>query len=179
MLSLSSCKINYTFSGASYSADTQTFSVAFFQNQASIVNPSLSNVFTEALKDRVNAQTKLKLVQQNGEEAFPQIREKGKFYTDDFYVFVWKVEGDKITRIVFPPDLSQEGTDVSDYKDDNNVSITKMFVTIANSEKGEGWSGEYLRTNPEDKKIEKKVTYIKKVVYNDTTYILGGGYYLN
>ncbi|HNV94897.1 MAG TPA: LptE family protein [Bacteroidales bacterium] len=67
MLSLSSCKINYTFSGASYSADTQTFSVAFFQNQASIVNPSLSNVFTEALKDRVNAQTKLKLVQQNGD----------------------------------------------------------------------------------------------------------------
>ena len=62
-----SCKINYTFSGASYSADTQTFNVAFFQNQASIVNPSLSNVFTEALKDRINAQTKLKLVQQNGD----------------------------------------------------------------------------------------------------------------
>lgn len=62
-----SCKINYTFSGASYSADTQTFNVAFFQNQAAIVNPSLSNVFTEALKDRINAQTKLKLVQQNGD----------------------------------------------------------------------------------------------------------------
>ncbi|NYT13855.1 MAG: hypothetical protein GKC01_05020 [Candidatus Methanofastidiosa archaeon] len=119
------------------------------------------------------------LVQEKGEEAFPQIREKGKFYEGDFYVFVWKVEGDKITRIVFPPDLSQEGTDVSDYKDDNNVSITNMFVAIANSEKGEGWSGEYLRTNPADKKIEKKVTYIKKVVYGDTTYILGGGYYLN
>jgi signal transduction histidine kinase len=119
------------------------------------------------------------LVQEKGEEAFPQIREKGKFYADDFYVFVWKVEGDNITRIVFPPDLSQEGTDVSDYKDDNNVSITNMFVTIANSGKGEGWSGQYLRTNPLDNKIEKKVTYIKKVVYGDTTFILGGGYYLN
>ncbi|HNU61831.1 MAG TPA: cache domain-containing protein [Methanofastidiosum sp.] len=119
------------------------------------------------------------LVQEKGEEAFPQIREKGKFYTDDTYVFVWKVEGDKITRVVFPPDLAQEGTDVSDYKDDNNVSITSMFVTIANSEKGEGWSGEYLRTNPADNKIEKKVTYIKKVVYNDTTYVLGAGYYIN
>lgn len=62
-----SCKINYTFSGASYSADTQTFNVAFFQNQAPIVNPSLSNVFTEALKEKINAKTKLKLVQQNGD----------------------------------------------------------------------------------------------------------------
>ncbi|MGQ9846713.1 MAG: LptE family protein [Bacteroidales bacterium] len=66
-ISFTSCKISYTFSGASYSADTQTFSVAFFQNQAPIVNPSLSNVFTEALKDKINAQTKLKLVQQNGD----------------------------------------------------------------------------------------------------------------
>ncbi|NSW45418.1 MAG: hypothetical protein HPY79_06365, partial [Bacteroidales bacterium] len=67
LVGFSSCKINYTFSGASYSADTQTFSVDFFQNQATLVNPSLSNVFTEALKDKINAQTKLKLVQQNGD----------------------------------------------------------------------------------------------------------------
>ncbi len=64
---VTSCKINYTFSGASYTADTQTFSVSYFQNQSTLINPSLSNVFTEALKDRINAQTKLKLVQQNGD----------------------------------------------------------------------------------------------------------------
>jgi len=119
------------------------------------------------------------LVQEKGEEAFPQIREKGKFYTGDTYVFVWKIEGDKITRVVFPPDLTQEGADVSDYRDDNNVSISNMFMAIANSDKGEGWSGQYLRTNPIDNKIEKKVTYIKKVVHGDTTYVLGAGYYLN
>ncbi len=67
LLTLMGCKINYTFSGASYSADVQTFSVAFFQNQAPLVNPSLSNVFTEALKDRINNQTKLKLVSSNGD----------------------------------------------------------------------------------------------------------------
>jgi hypothetical protein len=64
---LTSCKVNYTFSGASYSANIQTFSVAFFQNQAPLVNPSLSNVFTEALKDRISSLTRLKLVQQNGD----------------------------------------------------------------------------------------------------------------
>lgn len=66
-ISLIGCKINYTFSGASYSADVQTFNVAFFQNQAPLVNPSLSNVFTEALKDRINNQTKLKLISSNGD----------------------------------------------------------------------------------------------------------------
>ena len=63
----SSCKINYTFSGASYSADINTFTVAFFQNQAPIINPSLSNVFTESLKDRISQQTKLKLSQKDGD----------------------------------------------------------------------------------------------------------------
>jgi len=118
------------------------------------------------------------LFQQRGEEAFPIFREKGKFYNDDTYIFVWKVEGDEITRIVFPPDLTQEGTDVSDYRDDNNVSLTEMFMTIAN-EKGEGWSGEYLKINPKDNKMTKKVSYVKKVVYEDTAYVVGAGYYLN
>lgn len=62
-----SCKVNYTFSGASYSADVHTFNVAFFQNQAPLINPSLSNVFTEALKDRISQQTKLKLTQRDGD----------------------------------------------------------------------------------------------------------------
>jgi signal transduction histidine kinase len=119
------------------------------------------------------------LIQQNGEEAFPQIREKGKFYTDDFYIFVWKVEGDKITRVVYPPDLNQEGVDVSNLKDDNGVSITNIFMEVANSNKGEGWSKQYVWINHEDNKVTKKISYIKKVVYNDTTYVLGGGYYQN
>jgi signal transduction histidine kinase len=118
------------------------------------------------------------LVQQNGEEAFPQFRTPGKFFTDDFYIFVWKVEGDKITRVVYPLDSNGEGVDVSDLKDNYGVSLTKMFMAIANSDKGEGWSEQYVWINPKGNKIEKKVAYIKKVVYGDTTYILGAGYYL-
>ncbi|MCX7862252.1 MAG: LPS assembly lipoprotein LptE [Bacteroidales bacterium] len=67
LLIIVGCKVNYTFSGASYSADIHTFHVSFFQNQAPLVNPSLSNVFTEALKDRINNQTKLKLVTRDGD----------------------------------------------------------------------------------------------------------------
>lgn len=64
---LTGCKINYTFSGASYSADTKSFTVYYFQNQAPIINPSLSNIFTEALKDKISSMTRLKLTDNDGD----------------------------------------------------------------------------------------------------------------
>ena len=118
------------------------------------------------------------LMQEKGEEAFPEFRTRGKFFTDDFYIFVWKVEGNKITRIVYPLDPNGEGVDVSNLKDAYGVSLTKMFMAIANSEKGEGWSDQYGWVNPKNNKIERKVSYIKKVSLGDTTYVIGAGYYL-
>lgn len=55
----------YTFSGASLSPDLKTISVAYFQNRASIVQPTLSQTFTEKLKDKFLSQTNLTLT--NGE----------------------------------------------------------------------------------------------------------------
>jgi hypothetical protein len=57
----SGCSIKYSFSGASISPESKTFSIAYFQNLAPLVQPSLSNNFTEALKDRFLNQTKLTL----------------------------------------------------------------------------------------------------------------------
>jgi hypothetical protein len=45
--------------------DIQTFSVDFFNNEAAIVNPQLSLQFTEKLKTKFQSETRLKLV--NGE----------------------------------------------------------------------------------------------------------------
>jgi hypothetical protein len=67
---LSSCTMKYSFSGASISPDSKTFSVGYFQNLAPLVVPSLSNTFTEALKDRFLNQTKLDYVRSNGDLAF-------------------------------------------------------------------------------------------------------------
>lgn len=55
----------YTFSGASLSPDLKTISIAYFQNRASIVQPTLSQTFTEKLKDKFLSQTRLTLT--NGE----------------------------------------------------------------------------------------------------------------
>ena len=48
----SSCHV-YSFTGASISPDIKTVSVQFFPNRAPIVQPSLSNLFTEKLKDKL------------------------------------------------------------------------------------------------------------------------------
>lgn len=65
-----SCKISYRFTGASIPETAKTFSVAYFPNQAEFVNPNLSQDFTEYLKDFFQRQTRLQLVEQNGDFQF-------------------------------------------------------------------------------------------------------------
>lgn len=60
-MGLTSCKI-YSFSGASISADTKTVNVNYFENNAPLVVPTLSQTLTESLKDRIVTQTSLSLV---------------------------------------------------------------------------------------------------------------------
>lgn len=54
------CK-NYSFTGASVSPDVKTVSIAYFPNRASLVLPSLSQAFTEKLRDKFTSQTNLTL----------------------------------------------------------------------------------------------------------------------
>lgn len=65
-----SCKISMTFTGASIPEKAKTFSVNFFPNQAELVNPTLSNDFTEALKDFIMTNSRLELVERNGDMHF-------------------------------------------------------------------------------------------------------------
>ncbi|MCF6185254.1 MAG: LPS assembly lipoprotein LptE [Bacteroidales bacterium] len=65
----SQCGI-YSFSGASLDPKDKTVNVKFFQNRAAIINPNLSQLFTEQLKDRFVSQTKLELVDFNGDLTF-------------------------------------------------------------------------------------------------------------
>jgi hypothetical protein len=53
--------------GANIPADINTFSVEYFNNEAQIVNPQLSLVFTEKLKTKFQSETRLKLVGANGD----------------------------------------------------------------------------------------------------------------
>lgn len=66
---LYSCGV-YTFTGADIHADIETISIAFFQNQAPLVQPILSQNFTNALQDRFIQQTDLTNVNTNGDLHF-------------------------------------------------------------------------------------------------------------
>lgn len=67
LLSSVSCKVNYSFTGASVAPDVHTLSVTTFPNYAPLGPPSLSQVFTESLKDIFIRQTSLALVKANGD----------------------------------------------------------------------------------------------------------------
>ena len=60
----------YSFSGASIPAEAKTVSVEYFPNHAQLVNPLLSDNLTTALRDRMNSQTTLDLVETGGDLAF-------------------------------------------------------------------------------------------------------------
>jgi len=65
-----SCKINYSFTGANLSPDIKTFTVYYFPNRARLVNPTLSQSFTEELRSKLQRQTSLNEVQDNGDLQF-------------------------------------------------------------------------------------------------------------
>ena len=60
----------YSFSGASIPAEAKTVSVAYFPNHAQLVNPMLSNNFTNALRDAMTNQTTLDMVESGGDLSF-------------------------------------------------------------------------------------------------------------
>lgn len=63
-------KVTYNLSGGSIPPEAQTFSVANFPNNAPMVAPTLSNVLTEALRDKFSRQTRLQQVEEGGDFAF-------------------------------------------------------------------------------------------------------------
>ncbi len=63
-------KGGYSLSGASVPEAAKTFSVAYFPNNAPMVSPTLSTTLVEQLKDKFSRQTKLQLVEENGDFEF-------------------------------------------------------------------------------------------------------------
>lgn len=67
---LQSCKVGYSFSGASIAPDVKTVSIKTFQNVAPLAQPTLSQSFTESLKDIFITQTNLSLLEKGGDLQF-------------------------------------------------------------------------------------------------------------
>jgi len=70
LVMLNGCKIQYSFSGVNISPEVLTYSVQYFQNRARLVQAQLSQVFTEAMMDKVQNNTSLELANQGGDVQF-------------------------------------------------------------------------------------------------------------
>ena len=67
---MTGCKVTYSFSGVNISPEVQTYTVEYFPNRAHIVQAQLSQVFTEALMDKIQSSTSLDLATQGGDVQF-------------------------------------------------------------------------------------------------------------
>lgn len=68
LIGATACSISYKFNGASIDyTKVKTITIKDFPNQAPLVYPPLSQLFTETLKDMYIRQTRLQLVPNNGD----------------------------------------------------------------------------------------------------------------
>jgi hypothetical protein len=73
VLIFTACKITYSFTGASIASNVKTFSVYYFPNRAKLVNPNLSQQFTQGqdgLENKLIKQTSLNQIKENGDLEF-------------------------------------------------------------------------------------------------------------
>ncbi|BDZ66580.1 cache domain-containing protein [Methanobacterium ferruginis] len=113
----------------------------------------------------------VQFIEEQGEAAFPELR-SSEWVHNDSYVFVWKLNG---IRVVYPPDPSGEGKNMTDLVDYEGKPIGKLFIQTA--ENGSGWV-EYMWPKPGETTPSLKLTYIKRAQYQDQTYLVGSGVYI-
>jgi len=62
-----SCKVNYSFTGASIAPEVKTIRISNFPNNATLVHPTLAQDFTDALRNKFQSQTSLNIVTKGGD----------------------------------------------------------------------------------------------------------------
>lgn len=67
---LFSCSVKYNFTGSKPMVLEKTFSVYYFPNRARLINPTLSQSFTERLRNKMERQTSLNELSENGDIEF-------------------------------------------------------------------------------------------------------------
>lgn len=62
-----SCRVSYSFTGASISPEVKTVSIPYLPNNSGLVVPTLSRTITDGLRDYFTSQTNLVLTDRNGD----------------------------------------------------------------------------------------------------------------
>jgi signal transduction histidine kinase len=135
-----------------------------------IYNMRLERAFIEDVVDRAAA-----LIEARGRGAFDRLRDQtGPFRFMDIYVFVDTPDG---TELVNPAQPSLEGTNLMGLKDVNGKPVAREYIAAAMKD-GRAWV-EYYWYKPGDNVPARKETFVRKVVSNGETFIVGSGLYLD
>jgi signal transduction histidine kinase len=115
------------------------------------------------------------LLEQKGEKAFPEFRQRGsRWFHDEIYFYVWSMDGIRAFHAEKP---EGEGHDVTGMKDILGKPFGKMFLETAASPAGEGWVHSMW---PEPYNIFPtwKSCYVKRVTFpSGKQYLVGSGVY--
>ena len=112
ILVVTGCRIQYSFTGASIAPDVKTVYIDYFPNRARVVNPTLSNTFTEALKDKFVNETGLTLRNDEGDLEF----------------------SGEITGYDIRPLSIQQSTDGRDVASQNRLTVTVKVKFVNNKD---------------------------------------------
>lgn len=133
-----------------------------------VYNMDMDKSFIVDVVDRASA-----LVAAQGEAAFDELRDKtGPYMFLDTYVFVDDPQG---VELVNPGLPSLQGKNLSELKDVNGKYIVRDYIAAA-MEKGSAWV-DYFGYRPGENTPARKLTYVKKVVHDGDTYVVGSGFY--
>lgn len=113
------------------------------------------------------------LLKRQGEAAFDILRDiKSEFIFMNTYVFVMDMTG---TILVLPPFPNIEKTNLYNYTDINGKYVTRDMIKLM-EDRGSGWC-EYMWPKPGESTPSKKISFLKKIITWEDTYILGIGLY--
>lgn len=115
------------------------------------------------------------LFEQRGEQAYPELRQKGsKWFRDDTYFFVWKLDG---TRTFHAADPALEGENGRSEKDVLGRPYGEFMIDAANSPSGEGWV-HYMYPKPGGIFPTWKSAFVKRVdAPSGEAHLIGAGIY--
>lgn len=109
---LAGCKIGYSLSGASISPDVKSVFVDYFRNRSKVINPTLSQTFTEGMKDKFVNETGLSLNKDQGDLEF----------------------SGEITGYDIRPLAIQKSETGMDYASQNRLTITVKVIFVNNKD---------------------------------------------
>jgi len=64
---LTACSVKYSFTGASIPPEVKSINIKYFPNNASLVEPTLSQTITDGLRDKFTSETSLEQVNDGGD----------------------------------------------------------------------------------------------------------------